>query len=44
MPPKRAGHFAARARLLPPFGREEVLHNEPRTPYFPSPSHGEGGQ
>ena len=38
------GHFAARARLLPPFGREEVLLNEPRTPFFPYPSYGEGYQ
>src|SRR6266478_7290048 len=44
MPPKRAGHFAALARLLPPFGREEVLPNEPRTPYSPYPIYGEGGQ
>src|SRR5436309_2007350 len=44
MPPKRAGHFAALARLLPQFGREEVLPDETRTPYTPYPSYGEGGK
>src|SRR5712691_8919629 len=44
VPPKRAGRFAALARLLPPFGREEVLPHETRTSCPPEPSYGEGGQ
>ena len=42
MLPKRAGRFAALARLLPPFGREELLPNETRTLCPPYSSYGEG--